>query len=428
MEHYDISIKISPETAPIYKRPDMDFNSWFVLPLIAFGVYLFLLRTILKAEHSIPLPVLLALAMGLKVMIDVSVTMINGHFLPLGIKEYFDDVPKFDSLSDIVRNYASKAKTLTRHSGTHPPGPVFALWIITHLFTYHETVKAFFIILTAPLALVPMYLLAEQFYNKKIALYTIALYLVTPNIVMYTATCMDAFFSVSLISSIHLFFYSLKKRTVILAVLTGLSLSVSMFLTFATTFLGVYFIVLTILIYFSNRSEFKNYLTTLLISGGIFCVFYLIMYLITGYNILTCLQGAFEVDKSGIGTGYETFPRYLFVSGTNLFGFFSMTGVPTFVLWLREVGKTIRNFLSEKGFSTVLLAYVTVLIPTDFSTLYLAETERIWIFMAPFVLIPAAKNLKEYTDEKRSERMFYVTIVLLYIQTLAFEVFIDTVW
>jgi hypothetical protein len=152
------------------------------------------------------------------------------------------------------------------------------------------------------------------------------------------------------------------------------------------------------------------------------------MYWTTGYNILTCLHEALEVDKSGIGTGYETLPRYLFVTGTNLFGFFSMIGIPTTTLWLREVKSTIRSCLSRKEFSIFLFTYVIVLILTAFSTLYLAETERIWLFMTPFVLIPAAKELKEYINKKQSERMFYVVIVMLFLQTLAFEIFIDTVW
>ena len=162
IEHYKIDIQITPETAPIYKRPDRDFNSWIVLPVMAFGVYLFLLRAILKEKKSLPIPVLIALAMGMKVMIDVSVTMINGHFLPLGINQYYIDVPKFDSLGDIFRNYASRAKTLTTHSATHPPGPVLTLWLVTRLFTYSKMVKALLIILAAPLSLRPMYFLAEQ--------------------------------------------------------------------------------------------------------------------------------------------------------------------------------------------------------------------------------------------------------------------------
>ena len=58
-------------------------------------------------------------------LIDVSVTMINDVFLPPGIKEYINDV-----------SYASKARTLIQHAGTHPPDAVLTLWLATRLFSY----------------------------------------------------------------------------------------------------------------------------------------------------------------------------------------------------------------------------------------------------------------------------------------------------
>ncbi|HEX29902.1 TPA: glycosyltransferase family 39 protein [Candidatus Poribacteria bacterium] len=438
IKHYNIRIQINPKVAPLFGSPDLNFNRWIILPIIAFGVYLFLLRSVLKAEQSIPTPVLLALFMGMKVMIDVSVTMINGCFLPPvsnhGVAQYFADVPEFNSVGDIFRCYVSKMKELTTHSGTHPPGPVFVLWLVTHLFGYDRMVKAFLIILTAPLVLIPIYLLAERFYGRRIALYTLAIYLVTPNLVLLTATCMDAFFAVFLVLSVYLFIESAERGSVVLAVLTGLSLAFSMFLTFATTFLGVYFIVLTALAYFWEREKFRGYITALLISGGMFCALYLLTYRLTDYNILACLNMAIEINEkgslhhSGCGTGYETLSRYLFISWTNLFAFFSGIGVPTTALWLREVADTVRRASSRRKFSIFLMGYVVTLIPIAFSTLYTVETERIWMFMAPFVLIPAAVNLEGYIEGTGRRWMLYLVILILYVQTLALEVLINTLW
>jgi len=439
ISRYKIKIHVRPETLPLFGRVDANLSTWVILPLIAFGIYLFLVRSVLKAEHPIPLPVLLALFMGLKVTIDISVTMINGVFLPpatsSGVAQYFSDVPQFESVGDILRNYVSKANVLSVHSGTHPPGSVLVLWLATRLFVYDKMVKGFLIILSAPLVLILMYSLARQFYkDSRTALYTLALYLVTPSIILLTATSMDALFAVFLVFSIYLFFLSLKKESVIFAVLTGISFGLSMFLTFSTVFLGVYFIALTILTYFSDRKEFRNHLTVLLISGGTFCVFYLLMYWTTGYSFLACLRGAIEIDEKGssthggCGTGYENLSRYFFISGTNLFAFFTGIGVPTVLLWLREVRNTVRDVFLKKEFSRFLLAYVVVLILIAFSTLYTTETERIWMFMAPFILIPASKSLKEYIDKKQNERMFYVVAVVLYIQTLALESLLNTTW
>ena len=134
IEHYQISLQVNKITAPIFGGPAQDLNKWIFLPIIVFVLYIYLIRTILKAELVIPAPVILAITIGLKVAIDVSVTMINGQFLPPitnhGVAQYLTDVPKFASLGDIFENYTAKANQLTTHAGTHPPGSVLTLWIL----------------------------------------------------------------------------------------------------------------------------------------------------------------------------------------------------------------------------------------------------------------------------------------------------------
>ena len=124
------------------------------------------------------------------------------------------------------------------------------------------------------------------------------------------------------------------------------------------------------------------------------------------------IRSAMEVDQGGIGTGYETLPRYFLVSGTNLFGFLTLIGIPTIVFFLRQLGREIHQLLAGQECSIFLLTYIVVLIPTAFSTLYMTETERIWLFMAPFVLIPAAKNLVTYVGQQQNNWLFYIVVSL----------------
>ena len=116
IEHYQISLQVNKVTAPIFGSPAQDLNKWIGLPIIVFVIYIYLIRTILKSELSIPTPVILAIIMGLKVAIDVSVTMINGQFLPPitnhGVAQYLTDVPKFTSLGDILKNYTPVTRRL----------------------------------------------------------------------------------------------------------------------------------------------------------------------------------------------------------------------------------------------------------------------------------------------------------------------------
>ena len=78
------------------------------------------------------------------------------------------------------------------------------------------------------------------------------------------------------------------------------------------------------------------------------------MYVTTGYNAISCLMGAVYIDEhgstnhGGLGTGYETLPRYLFISATNFFAFFSCLGTITVTLWARELIETIQQIASLK--------------------------------------------------------------------------------
>ena len=125
IDHYQISLQVNKNTAPIFGGPDRDLNRWIVLLIIVLVLYFYLISVMLKAELVIPTPIILAVAMGLKIAIDVSVTMINGQFLlPItehGVAQYLTDVPKFDNLGDILRNYTAKANQLRLMQGLiHP--------------------------------------------------------------------------------------------------------------------------------------------------------------------------------------------------------------------------------------------------------------------------------------------------------------------
>ena len=119
------------------------------------------------------------------------------------------------------------------------------------------------------------------------------------------------------------------------------------------------------------------------------------MYVTTGYNAISCLMGAVYIDEhgssnhGGLGTGYETLPRYLFISATNFFAFFSCLGAITVTLWARELIETIQQIASLKF---------------------------------------KGSDIKTHIDLKQNHRIFYVTIILLFAQAVVFEIFLNTLW
>ena len=414
------------------EKPGKHFNTWIILPLIVAVVYFITSRGILRSGESIPLPVLLIAVMGLKIAIDVSVSLINGGFSTLGIPishdlEYYADVPKVEGIWSFLRDFNSL--DLSLHSKTHPPGGALFLWVVARLFSYDLITASLAIIVFSTLALIPIYLLAKQLYGEKIGRYSLILCLVTPNVALLSATCTDAVFTVFLVWSIYFYFRALSCRPILYSILTGVSLAVSMLMNFTTTTLGIYFIVLAIMAYIGRgKQHLKRHLKVLLLSGGVVLLCYLLLYLGPGYNVLTNLETAMNRDRSGMGTGHETLERYVFLSIANLFAFFIYMGIPTTALWIRETGRAIIRAFRRTGFDIFLITSPIWITGVAFSTLFTLEVERIWMFMIPFILIPAGRHLAAYIEERRSMVMFYVVAGLLWAQILAFEILLDTRW
>lgn len=415
------------------------FNTWLILPIIAMLVYFIISKAILKSGENIPASILLSTVIALKIGIDVSVAMINGGFFAVGAPignnlEYYSDVPKVGGIWSFLGRFTET--DLSLHTETHPPGGAIFLWIASKLFDYDLVTASFAIIVFGALILIPIYLLAKQLYGEKVGRYALILCLATPNLILFSATCMDIVFSTFMVWSIYLYFHSLRTRSVFYGVLTGASIAASMLMNFTTTTLGIYFIVLAIIAYLRNRPlssqdtflDVKLHLKMLLISGGVFMLIYILLYLGPRYSIVDNLRVATARDRGMMGTGYETFERYIFLSIANPMAYFIFVGFPSITLWLREVMKTIQEAFRRVHFDSFLIAYIVTFVIIIFSTLYTLEVERIWMFMSPFILIPAGKHLAAYIEARGSFQLFYITAALLWFQIFAFEILLNTRW
>jgi hypothetical protein len=147
------------------------------------------------------------------------------------------------------------------------------------------------------------------------------------------------------------------------------------------------------------------------------------MFLFTGFNLFESLQASIRKDRARLGTGYETIELYLHLSIGNLFAFLIGIGIPITTVWLRQIMRTIRGGRRGEPIDIYVVGYLISLLVIAFSTLFTMEVERVWIFMAPFVLIPVAKYLSQ-----RGIGDFYSVAGLLCLQLVLFEVILYTYW
>ena len=434
------AVKFHRHVVPLYAQPQTDLSLWLLPALVVLIVFLLLCRKIFL-QRSVSSTWLFLISIGFFLAISISVAMIDGYrevngqqlsaFLEPYTRtryEYYADVPKVDQvgLLSFMRDYAKPElfSTLSGHAQTHPPGGILFLWIISKFFGYNLLAASLGSVVFTSLTVIPIYLLGKKLYGESIGRYTLALFLITPNFVMFTGTSMDGPFSLFPILSLYLFYKGKSsERAIHYGLLTGISLSCGMLMTYSTVFIGLFFSVVMLLILVVDRSRFRRTLTLLLIACITFIAFYLLMFLFTGFNLLEALQASIRKDKAALGTGYETIGLYLHLSLGNLFAFLIGIGIPMTTVWLRQVVRTIRDKRGGESVDIYIVGYLISLLAIAFSTLFTMEVERVWIFMAPFIVIPVAKHLSQ-----RGLADFYWVAGLSCLQLVLFEVMLYTYW
>ena len=434
------AVKFHRHVVPFYALPQTDLSIWLLPASVVLVVFLLLCRRIFL-QQSVSSTQLYVISIAFFLIISISVAMIDGYRevagrqLPAFLEpytrtryEYYGDVPRVNQvgLLSFLRNYAKPElfSTLSGHAQTHPPGAILFLWIISKLFGYNLLAASLGSIVFTSLTIIPIYLLAKELYGESIGRYALALFLITPNFVIFTGTSMDGPFSVFPILSLYLFYKgNSSERVILYGGLTGISLGCGLLMTYSTVFIGLFFNVIMLLTLIVNRKGFRRILTLLSIAGVTFIAFYLLMFLFTEFNLLEALQASIRKDRAALGTGYETIELYLHLSVGNLFAFLIGVGIPMTTVWLRQVVQTIRDKQRGEPIDIYIVGYLISLLAIAFSTLFTMEVERIWIFMAPFILIPVAKHLSQ-----RGLADFYWVAGLSCLQLVLFEATLYTYW
>ena len=461
------AINYSKHFVPLYAIPQLDLSLWiFPALIVCIGFLYICYKYILPKDMDSRQLILISVVCF--ITINISVAQIDG-FRDIGTEEeparisallepytrsgqeYYADVPYIDELGlgAFLRDFSKKEmhEKFSGHTRTHPPGGVVFLWFVSQIFGYNLASASLLSIFFTAIVIIPFYKLSERLYGEKVALYALLLFLITPNFVMFTTTSMDGPFSVFPILSLYLFYEARERETSPdigldtfrpYSLLTGVSLAFGMFMNYTTVVIGVFLCVVALL----ERSRFVQYLKVLAFAATGFIGFYLLLYVITGFQPFDALWAAIKKDEGGMGSGFETIDRYLHLSFANLFAFLIGVGIPITVVWIRQLIASGRDWkqrvtASENGSSqsripwflhleksdTFVIGFVITLFYFTFSSWFTMEVERIWIFMVPFFVIPVAKYL---TARTRSD--LYWVGGMLVAQLILSEVLLYTYW
>ena len=355
-----------------------------------FAVAVLLVKPLLQARAFAP--ALFALTLLLRVALSVA----RGgphrldHALDLageGKNEYLPSLAAFDYGPHFVLDrFAELVPALPVHSAGHPPG----LLLTMHFLGLDTAPKlAAFIIVVGALSAPLTYVLARQLTDERTARIAGLLATFAPALLHYGATSADAvYLTLGLAAAIGLMSTRPWLGAAILAV-------VSLF-AWSLLAIGAWAAILTL-----ARDGLKPALKLAALIAAALVAFHVAFALATGFDPLGTLHATSRVYELGIASR-RPYAYWLFGSPT---AFLLILGVP--ITWLALAQRTPE--------AIAIAAVIAISALLGFTK---AETERIWLFYAPFVILAAAPLV----------RRPQLVVALLAAQAVVYELLFDTLW
>ncbi len=288
--------------------------------------------------------------------------------------------------------FAELVPSLPVHAAGHPPGLLLTLHSLEidsagGMAALCVGVGA----LSGPLA----YALGRQVQDERTARVAALILALAPGALLYGATSADAvFLTFGLLAAWPLAARSWPARAGGALLLAGAS-----FFAWSLLAVGAWAAVVTL-----RREGWRTAIALCALCGAVLVAFYALLYAGTGFDPIGTIRATEEVYRAGIAT---LRPYWYWLFGSPV-AFLLVLGLP--IAWL-----ALRALAAGRTLAVAIFVVIAVAAVLGFTK---AETERIWLFLAPFVCLAAA-------EEPAPLRPL---LAALAVQAVAYELLFDTVW
>lgn len=337
---------------------------------------------------------------------------------------FWKDLYLFDNYRDILENYTQQMFNLQGRNGHYPPGNILLLKIGQDLGIkwFGHAVVIFLTILT----LIPLNGIGTELqiptYVKNVAM---VLFISAQSILLiptHDLTPITMFFSTT---AIWLTLRVIRQESLSESIVVGCIMAILTYFSFISFVVGGLMIVIVLTQVFSSRPRILILFRNAGVAILSFLVIYLVYYLITGFNIYECYMVSIKHNRSGMGTGLDSFARYSLRSTGNLIAWLFSIGFPAATFGIISAWKVLRHKLENpwgKAEAFTAAVVITVFL-AGFSSLFFLETERIWIFFVPPWMIVSAIALSDRVSENNRGRLVKSLLVFSIIMVTGVELY-----
>ena len=288
--------------------------------------------------------------------------------------------------------FAELVPSLPVHAAGHPPGLLLTLHGLGIDSAGGMAALCIGVgALSGPLA----YALGRQVLAERGARIAALLLALAPGALLYGATSADAvFLTLGLLAA-----WPLAARSWAARAAGALLLAVGSFFAWSLLAVGAWAAIVAL-----RREGWREALALCAMCGAVLVASYGLLYAATGFDPIGTIRATEEVYRAGIAT---LRPYWYWLFGSPV-AFLLVLGLP--IAWL-----ALRALARGRTLAVAIFAVIAVAAVMGFTK---AETERIWLFLAPFVCLAAA------------EERFPLRPILaaLAVQAVGYELLFDTVW
>lgn len=394
------------------------------LPILIFVPTFPLLKYFKKDKTSTPI-FLACLAFGLMLAVtDVGYPVY--YFLREAVfsrsaTSFFFHALQINDFVAILPVYSEVMRNLSFHALVSPPGYLYILWKLQRIsmglnsfmgftsFDWRVNLGALFYIAFGALSVIPVYYFTKRIYSNWIAGCGTLFFILSSSFIIFTPSHdqVNTFF-------VYLFLYfgygGLIKKQRKEAFIAGIAFALTLMFSFSPLIFLVFLYGWNALKIRSRNDASESVLLATIFFSSII-LFYLLLYLLYGFNIISTFLTVLEIQMAWSLT-QRTFWYWLIEGPVT---FFTYAGIPTTILFFKHLINGAKKIsTNEPTIPFIITLALMSLIGSSW-----AEVARMWMYFIPLVAMTAAKELYDM----RSRKMVYVIVILLFVQVLIFRTY-----
>jgi len=375
--------------APLYGYFYLPELKQFFYPALAFGFFFtYMLRNPKKTMEGwgIPTSAFFLLSLSVSLALKDHVSRLVDWMAYYG--DFSQGLKLFSGMADLLRNYTSNMAQLGTHANHYPPGicmlmkaeQVLNMQALTRFLAMLSGVGTICVVRGLSRLLNP---------SNPAAQLAVLFFVLSPGVLTFIS--LDPAFILLLPGTLTLYFYlkGLITGKQSYAIAMGICFSLSTFFSFASGFIALLMGILYLVAWRWGLVSLTRGLRQTGLGITTFAALFLLLYLITGFQLLDCLREALRNNSQQMSNGFDNLFRYMLRSTGAILVYLTAAGFPQSFLAFKAMIHSVKVKEDRSWLKVLAVGMPICLMVSAFSGCFFLETERIWLFFTPFLVIPA---------------------------------------